>query len=102
MKSIVVLFDEKNKYEDQKVFDGKSAKELCQVSAASLGFEVKTISGCPTVTALLEELDKICRETGADNLIYSYADCLFLNKALSQEVLKTHLEYKAEYPFAEG
>ena len=102
MKSIVVLFDEKNKYEDEKVFGGKSAKELCQKAALSLGFEVKTISGCSTITALLEELDKICKETGADNLIYSYADCLFLNTALSRELLDTHLEYKAEYTFAEG
>ena len=102
MKSIVVLFDEKNKYEDEKVFDGKSAKELCRLSAASLGFEVKTISGCPAITALLEELDKICRETGADNLIFAYADCLFLNKSLTQELLSTHIDYKAEYTFAEG
>ncbi len=102
MKSILVLFDEKNKYEDQKVFDGKSAKELCQVSAAALGFEVKTISGCPTITALLEELDKICRDWGADNLIFSYADCPFLNKKLTDELLNTHIEYKAEYTFAEG
>ena len=102
MKSIVVLFDEKNKYEDEKVFDGKSAKELCQVSASNLGFEVKTISGCPTITALLEELDKICRDSGADNLIFSYADCPFLNKKLTDELLNTHIEYKAEYTFAEG
>lgn len=102
MKSIVVLFDEKNKYEDQKVFDGKSAKELCQTAASALGFEAKTISGCPTITSLLEELDKICRDSGADNLIFSYADCPFLNKKLTDELLNTHLEYKAEYTFAEG
>ena len=102
MKSIVVLFDEKNKYENELVFSGKSAKELCNEAALSLGFDVKTISDCTTITALLEELDKICRETQAENLIFSYADCLFLNKALSQELLDTHIECKAEYTFAEG
>ena len=102
MKSIVVLFDEKNKYEDEKVFGGKSAKELCNSAALSLGFDVKTISGCTTITSLLEELDKICRDSGADNLIFSYADCLFLNKELTQELLNTHIDYKAEYTFAEG
>ena len=96
MKSIVVLFDEKNKYEDEKVFAGKSAKELCQISASSFGFEVRTISGCSTITSLLEELDKICRETQSDSLIFSYADCLFVNKSLSQGLLSTHLDYKAE------
>ncbi len=102
MKSIVVLFDEKNKYEDEKVFAGKSAKELCQISASSFGFEVRTISACSTITSLLEELDKICRESQSDSLIFSYADCLFVNKSLAQGLLSTHLDYKAEYTFAEG
>ena len=65
MKSIVVLFDEKNKYEDELVFSGKSAKQLCNSAALSLGFDVKTISGCSTITELLEELDNICKESGA-------------------------------------
>ena len=102
MKSIVVLFDEKNKYEDELVFSGKSAKELCQIAALSFGFEVRTISGLSTISALLEELDKICRETGSENLIFGYADCLFLNKSLALGLLSTHLDYKAEYTFAEG
>ena len=59
MKSIVVLFDEKNKYEDELVFAGKSAKELCQIAALSFGFEVRTISGLSKISALLEELDKM-------------------------------------------
>ena len=102
MKSIVVLFDEKNKYEDEKVFAGLSAKELCHTAAESFGFEVRTISGCTTISELLEELDKICTESGAESLIFSYADCLFLNKSLAQGLLSTHIDYKAEYTFAEG
>ena len=102
MKSIVVLFDEKNKYEDEKVFAGKSAKELCHTAAESFGFEVRTISGCSTISLLLEELDKICCETGAESLIFAYADCLFLNKTLTEGLLSTHFDYKAEYTFAEG
>lgn len=102
MKSILVLFDEKNLYEDQKVFDGKSAKELCRAAAESFGFEVCTISGCQTITELLEELDKTCSESKADSLIFSYADCLFLNKSLTMGLLSTHEDYKAEYTYAEG
>ena len=102
MKSIVVLFDEKNKYEDEKVFAGLSAKELCLSAAKSFGFEVRTISGCTTIGELLEELDKICRESQSDSLIFSYADCLFLNKSLTLGLLDTHKDYKAEYTFAEG
>ena len=102
MKSIVVLFDEKNKYEDEKVFAGLSAKELCHTAAESFGFEVRTISGCTTISELLEELDKICTESGAESVVFSYADCLFLNKSLAQGLLSTHFDYKAEYTFAEG
>lgn len=102
MKSIVVLFDEKNKYEDEKVFAGKSAIELCHTAAESFGFEVRTISDCTTISELLEELDKICTESGAESVIFSYADCIFLNNSLTQSLLTTHFDYKAEYTFAEG
>ena len=106
MKSIVVLFDEKNKYEDEKAFDGKTAVELCNEAAASLGFEVATISeeknGITNIASLFAVLDTLCKEKAAQNVIFSYADCPFLNKKLSQELLQTHIDYKAEYTFAEG
>ncbi|MBO4533557.1 MAG: spiro-SPASM protein [Treponema sp.] len=102
MKSIVVLFDEKNKYENEKVFGGKSAVELCNQAASSLGYTVKTISGLSDVSSLFENLNQICRENDSQSVIFSYADCPFLNKELTQELLDTHFEYKAEYTFAEG
>ena len=102
MKSIVVLFDEKNNYEDLKAFDGKSAKELCSDAAASLDMPVKTIDGLSTISELVGELASICSETQSDSLIFSFADCPFLNKSLVKELLDTHFDYKAEYTFAEG
>ena len=102
MKSIVVLFDEKNKYEDEKVFDGKSAVELCASAAASLDLPVKTIDGLTTIAQLVGELSSICSQTQSDALIFSFADCPFLNKPLVNELLDTHFDYKAEYTFAEG
>ena len=102
MKSIVVLFDEKNIYEDLKAFDGKSAKELCADAAASLDMPVKTIDGLSTISELVGKLASICSETESDSLVFSFADCPFLNKPLVKELLDTHFDYKAEYTFAEG
>ena len=102
MKSIVVLFDEKNKYEDIKAFDGKSAVELCAAAAASLELPVKTVTGLCTKSELAAKLDSICKENQADAVVFSFADCPFLNKPLVQELLDTHFEYRAEFTFAEG
>ena len=102
MKTIIVLFDENNKYENQKVFDGKSAVELCVSAAESLALPVKTIQGFTTISQLISELSSICSQTSSDSLIFSFADCPFLNKALVKELLDTHFDYKAEYTFAEG
>ena len=102
MKSIVVLFDEKNNYEDLKAFDGSSAKELCAQAVAALDLPVKTIDGLSTIGELVTELDSICKQNQSDALIFSFADCPFINKALVKELLDTHFDYKAEYTFAEG
>jgi len=102
MKSIFVLYDEKNKYQDQEIFDSKSAKALTLEAASSLGFEVKTIDGLTDIASLFDCLDQLCSENKADSLLFSYADCPFLNKALSLELYETHHSYKAEYTFAEG
>ena len=106
MKTIVVLFDEKNKYENEKVFDGRSAVELCNKAAQSLELQVVLLDqkaeGLSTIAELFEALDKICRQNAAKTLVFSYADCPFLNKALTKELLDTHIQYKAEYTFAEG
>ena len=79
MKSILVLFDEKNKYEDQKVFGGKSALELCARAAASLEMPVKTISGLSSVGQLLEELSSICSQSQSQALVFAFADCPFFH-----------------------
>ena len=106
MKTIVVLFDENNKYENEKVFDGKSAVELCKAAASSFGYDVVTINkksdGLSDISSLFSKFEAICSEKSADSLVFSYADCPFLNKALTDELLQTHSEYKAEYTFAEG
>lgn len=38
----------------------------------------------------------------ADFAVFAWADTPFLNKALTEELIKNHVEYKAEYSFADG
>ena len=106
MKTIVILFDENNKYENEKVFDGKSAVELWNAAAASLGLETcvldKKTAGITDIRSLIEAIDELCHQKTADQVIFSYADCPFFNAGLAKELLETQLEYKAEYTFAEG
>ena len=106
MKTIVVLFDENNKYENEKAFDGKSAVELCFSAASSLELEIKVLDAkkenLTDISSLFNALDKLCKENEAKTVVFSYADCPFLNQNLAKELLNTHFEYKAEYTFAEG
>lgn len=106
MKTIVILFDENNKYEEEKVFDGKSALELCRLAADSLNLPVQVLNaqkdGLFTISSLFDALKNIAESENAQTVVFSYADCPFLNKAITQELLATHSDYKAEYTFAEG
>lgn len=102
MKTIVILFDNESSYENEKVFNGKSAKELCIKNTEALGYEIKILNKKNTVCELLQGMQQICEETKADSVIFSFTDFPFINKKLTEELIQTHLEYKAEYTFAEG
>lgn len=102
MKTIVILFDEKKSYENVKAFDGKSAVELCIQNYKNFGYEVFTICGQKTVSELFAEINNVCQKNNADSVVFSFADCPFINKAIIEELIKTHYDYNAEYTFAEG
>ena len=44
MKSIVILYDDNSKYKNEKVFDGKSANELCSEQFNKLGKDIYSIN----------------------------------------------------------
>jgi len=109
MKCIVILFDDENFYENQKLTADKTACDLTKAWADSLVAEkkaetVKVIkkSACKTVTDLLVTLKTEADKADADAIIYSYADVPFINKKITDEILESHFEYKNEYTFADG
>ena len=55
-----------------------------------------------TISTLLNSMLDACKESGCESAVYSIADRPFINLALSEEVIRTHETYLAEYTFAEG
>ena len=107
MNSIVFFYNEKgSNYKDEKVFGGKSAVELTHSLMEQSKFDtvsdIITIDGPLSLCELLEKLSSVCDEKKADFVIFSYNDLPFLDRPLIEELIKSHVEYKAEYTFADG
>ncbi len=43
-----------------------------------------------------------CKANDADFAVIAWGDNPFLNKSLTEEIIKNHVEYRAEYTFADG
>ncbi|QTQ11954.1 spiro-SPASM protein [Treponema parvum] len=130
MKNIVVLFAPSvSLHMFDKKFDGLSAyekallwaKDIPDLAGIFIFADGKTSSACAelnkknemsrisvvekpswTVSSLLHSMHEACRSSNAQNIVYAWADCPFLNTTLTLEVIKTHSEYIAEYTFADG
>ena len=101
MKTIVIFYSEDSKYASEKAFNGKSAVEITSEWASSLDLPSFTVKSA-TLTDLLSDMKKLCDENQAENVLFSYNDMPYLNKSLAQKILDSHIEYKAEYTFADG
>lgn len=101
MKTIVIFYSEDSKYTSEKAFNGKSAIELTGQWAKSLDLPAFTLKSA-TLTELLTDMKKLCDENQAETVLFSYNDLPYLNKSLAQKILNSHIEYKAEYTFADG
>ncbi|QTQ13848.1 spiro-SPASM protein [Treponema parvum] len=130
MKNIVVLFAPSvSLHMFDKKFDGLSAyektlfwtKNIPDLAGVFIFADGKTSAACAelneknemsqvsvvekpswTVSSLLHSMHEACLSSNARNIVYAWADCPFLNTALTLEVIKTHSEYIAEYTFADG
>ena len=131
MKSIVVLFAERNsKFMFDKVFGGKSAFDLSLEWADSLNGTAVSPCACfvfasprnsalcggnisgRNVSVIVEErwtnltlarrLRDCAADSGADTIIFSFADCPFLDLPLTLRLAETHGSFCAEYTFCDG
>ena len=113
MKSIVIFYNDKNsKYKDEKIFNGKSSVELTKELFLNNDFsknlqkiqesDIFTIKNCQNLLELFIQMNEITEKSKADFVIFSYNDLPFLNYKITKELIEYHLEYKAEYTFADG
>ncbi|MCQ2585005.1 MAG: spiro-SPASM protein [Treponema sp.] len=125
MKTVTILFAHKNsKYLAEPCFDGLSAFEKAldwahaneseKVFVFSFdenkGLVEKLLSGrgelvsCPDwkVENLVLEMKNAAEKTGSDSVIFAWADCPFLNRSITSEIMASHKEFLSEYTFADG
>ena len=105
MNTIVILYDENNKYESLELVQNKNALLITKEVFLKAGYkedEIKSLNGPLTLSKLLEAMCDIAAEAKAENIIFSFADCPLMNEALCKKLLDTHIKYKAEYTFADG
>jgi spiro-SPASM protein len=55
-----------------------------------------------TNASIISEIAAVCAKEKADNALYAWGNCPFLNKKLTEEIISTHTKYLAEYTFADG
>lgn len=104
MKSIVIFYDDDNsKYRNEPAFNGKTAVELCAEWAKTIPCDkIVTISSKKNVLELLEAIISESETAGAENIIFTYNDCPFLNTEITKKLLDSHVKYNSEYTFADG
>ncbi len=113
MKFIVLLHSDGNEFQDKKLFPSssgvlKSARERSMEWAQALSFdgaqkEVVLLEGKNwTGGQLLENIVQAAQKAAADFVVYANASAAFLDLPLSKKLIQDHVEFKAEYTFADG
>ncbi len=102
MKGIIIFYKDKlSKYADEKVFSGLSARELSKKWAEKMdleSYELESVS----LSNMLTDAKALCDSKKADYVVFAYDDLPFLDLELSKKMISSHIEYKAEYTFADG
>ena len=102
MKSIIIFYEDYcGPYAEKKVFNGLSSVEAADLWAEKLGFSSFVVK-CSNIHELFGRMNELCLEQKADSVIFSYHDLPFLNQELTNQLLKFHTDYEAEYTFADG
>ncbi|MGI5173947.1 spiro-SPASM protein [Treponema sp. OMZ 840] len=105
MKAFVFLYAaEMTDFAFRTDFKGVSARDKTALWAKHIDTSIGTqsIDDKMTVAQLLSRMETVLHEKKADFAVYAWADCPFLNDALTSELIALHTRYKAEYSFADG
>ena len=113
MKFLILLFSDQNEFQSQKIFPSASGvlKSACDRSmewanALSIdGFEKEIVAlegkGW-TSGQLVENIVQAAKKAAADFVVIARSSFAFLDLPLSKKLIQDHIEYKAEYTFADG
>lgn len=112
MKFLVLLFSDDNEFQERKLFPGadglKSAHERAKEWAAALELEgaqkeTLELQGSDwTSGRLMEGIASSAKDKGADFVVFAHSSAAFLDLPLSKKLIQDHVEFKAEYTFADG
>lgn len=118
MKSIIILYNQNNKYQKQPLIANKNSLDLTlesvgrivsKVNSDDSNKELKFVNDLPiiiqeknTIQQLIEEIISETEKAEADTICFSFADCPFLNDELCIKLLNHHFKYNAEYTYADG
>ena len=113
MKFLVLLLSDFNEFSSQKLFPSasgglKSAFERSSEWARALEYEdaQKEVSvlECKgwNCGRLMQSVADRAKKSGADFVVLASGSAAFLDLPLSKKLIQDHVEYKAEYTFADG
>ncbi len=113
MKFLVLLFSDLNEFQNQKIFPSaagglKSAFDRSMEWAAALDYDgaqkkISVIEGKGwTSGQLLESVAAAAKKEAADFVVLARTSCAFLDLPLSKKLIQDHVEFRAEYTFADG
>lgn len=113
MKFLVLLFSDQNEFQSQKIFPSaqgqlKSAfdrsKEWADaLSVDGLQKEIAVLEGKGwTSGQLIENIVQAAKKAAADFVVFAHSSFAFLDLPLAKKLIQDHIEFKAEYTFADG
>ncbi|MCR4579938.1 MAG: spiro-SPASM protein [Treponema sp.] len=104
MKSIVILYESKSEYAEEKVFDNKSALEKTYAWAQKFASDdcIIKLTSSDSVCQLLEKMSALASEKKADYIIFAYDDLPFISQSITNNLIEQHVKYHSEYTFSDG
>ncbi len=108
-KMIILYSPSTDGFVHQPLFNGSSAFDRATEWAKKFDSPFEVINALDVsngentnLIMLLENIDTLLEKNKVDYAIFTWADCPFLNKELTEKIIHYHERYRAEYTFAEG
>lgn len=113
MKFLVILFSGQNEFQSQKLFPSASGQDKSACERSMEWASALAVDGCQkeilvlegkgwTSGQLLENIVQAAKKAAADFVVFAHSSFAFLDLPLTKKLIQDHIEFKAEYTFADG